>query len=263
MNVYATRALVTFLFVVSLWNLTKLPFYMSFNNDGDVAYNSHGIELSINLGHWVKGYRSLKMRTPPCNFFLVHATLGITALTMILFTVIKGERRRKYCIPFFIFSIVEGLHILPAAWINDSSFLVALFTFASLSLVVAGVWGIWTKTTLYEKDPVTAEKYLLYQYIIVGVMNSGAAFLEVPNIMKAFKSKEEDGVFQSYGEEPHFRVGNTFYDGLPEKYGYAFFLIFTTSVWFIWPLLLATPKPAKTIQDGDNVEATEATPLTR
>jgi hypothetical protein len=48
------KVIIGTLLFVATWNLTKLPFYVSFNNDGDVAYNSHGIELSINLGHWLK-----------------------------------------------------------------------------------------------------------------------------------------------------------------------------------------------------------------
>jgi hypothetical protein len=48
------KVIIGFLLFVATWNLTKLPFYVSFNNDGDVAYNSHGVELSINLGHWLK-----------------------------------------------------------------------------------------------------------------------------------------------------------------------------------------------------------------
>jgi abortive infection bacteriophage resistance protein len=54
MSDFTTKGLIAFLAIVALWNVTKLPYYLSFNNDGNTAYNDHGIELSINLGHWVK-----------------------------------------------------------------------------------------------------------------------------------------------------------------------------------------------------------------
>ena len=60
-----TKGAIGFMMVVLLWNLVKLSFYVAYNNDDNDEYNARGVELSINLGHWIKGYRSLKMRTPP------------------------------------------------------------------------------------------------------------------------------------------------------------------------------------------------------
>lgn len=230
------KALIAFLAICGLWNVAKLPYFMSFNNDGNESYAKHGIELSINLGYWVKGYRSLKMRTPACNFFLVHASTGITLLAMVILTIINAERRRKYCMPFFIFSIFMGLHTLPAALINDGGF-ATLFTFACSLLIGSGIWGIHTKMN-YSKDPKTAEKNLLTQYVIVTVVNIGAAFLEAPNIMKAFSGRDENGNFHVTSEEPHKFVGNTLYDKLPEKVGMTYFLLLTIIGWGLWPLYL-------------------------
>ena len=72
------RRFIVFLALIILWNATKLPFLMAFNNDGNEFYNSHrGIELSINLGH-CKGYRSLRTPTPPLNcIVLVHADMSL------------------------------------------------------------------------------------------------------------------------------------------------------------------------------------------
>eukprot|EP00957_Ditylum_brightwellii_P207699 15354139-Ditylum_brightwellii.AAC.1 len=92
---------------------------------------------------------------------------------MIILTIINAERRKKYCIPFFIFAIVEGLHAIPAASINDAG-LAPLFLFACAGLIASGVWGIYTKYT-YDKDPEAAEKNLLHQYIFIGVINFAAA----------------------------------------------------------------------------------------
>jgi FtsH-binding integral membrane protein len=241
MNSLATKGLIGFLLVIVLWNVTKLPFLMSFNNDGDVEYNSHGIELSINLGHWVKGYRSKKMRTPACNFMLVHAALGITCVCMMILSLIKKSWRKKYCVPFFIFAIVEGLHAFPASILNDSPFLVKLFICACILLVGSGVWGLQTIFN-YDTNPQKAEKNLFIQYSIVTVVNSAAAFLETPNIIAALKAHEEDGVWTTYGETPHSKFGHTVYDKLPEKVGMTIFLGFCFVFWFIWPLYLTQIK---------------------
>jgi hypothetical protein len=258
-NVF-TKGAIAFLSIVMLWNVTKLPFYMSFNNDGNIAYNDHGIELSINLGHWVKGYRSLKMRTPACNFILVHAALGLTILFMMILTLIHKEWRNKYCRPFFCFAILEGFHALPASLINDAG-LAPLFLFACVALVGSGVWGL--KTNLeYAQDPTKAEKHLLIQYTIITVINSFAAFLETPNIIKAFKTHSQTGVWKDYGDVPHKLVGHTLYDTLPEKVGMTFFLGFCFVVWFVWPLYLLDTGKGKSDEDNDsNGEEGETTPL--
>ncbi len=47
------KVIMGFVALVAIWNLTKLPYYLGFNNDGNETYNdSTGVELSINLGHW-------------------------------------------------------------------------------------------------------------------------------------------------------------------------------------------------------------------
>ena len=239
------KALIAFLAVCGLWNVAKLPYFMSFNNDGNVSYAKHGIELSINLGYWIKGYRSLKMRAPACNFFLVHASTGVMLLAMVILTIIKAERRKKYCMPFFVFSIIMGLHTMPAALINDGGF-ATLFTFACSLLIGSGIWGIHTKLN-YDKDPKTAEKNLLIQYVIVAITNVAASFIEAPHIINAFSGRDENGNFQVVSEEPHKFVGNTVYDKFPEKIGMTYFLLLTIIGWGLWPLyLVAIPEKKKT-----------------
>lgn len=263
MQTWAKYLLIIFIAFVGLWNVTKLPFLLAFNHDQDVAYNSHGIELSINLGHLVEGYRSRKMRTPPCNFMLVHSALGITLLAMVILTIVNGERRKKYCIPFFIFAIVEGFHAIPASLVNDAGFK-PLFIVACAGLIGSGVWGIYTKYT-YDKKPEAAEKHFVVQYFIICLINIFAAFLETPNVIKAFKYHDEHGEWLSYGDAPHPTVGHTWYDQFPEKYGVIIFFTFTCVVWGLWPLYLAefAPAPAKEADDavGDVEATTENTPL--
>ena len=44
-----------FVATVALWNLSKLPFYMAFNNDQNGTYDkTTGIEMTINLGHMIE-----------------------------------------------------------------------------------------------------------------------------------------------------------------------------------------------------------------
>lgn len=236
-NDVGVKALITFLAIpVCLWNLTKMPFYMAFNQDGNDFYNSRGIELSINLGHWIEGYRSKQMRTPPFNFLLVHMSLGITVVVMMILSLINKPWRKKYCVPFFWFSIIEGIHAIPASLVNDAGFMI-LFMVACTGLIGSGIWGFFTKAN-YDKDPVKAEKELTIQYSIVTVINAFAAILEMPNIISALSSKKETGKFLSYGEEPKEIFGNTLYDKFSENIGRAVFFSFVAIVWFIWPLSL-------------------------
>lgn len=54
MSELKTKVLIAFLAIVGLWNVMKLPYFMAYGNDGNTSYSDHGVELSINLGHWVK-----------------------------------------------------------------------------------------------------------------------------------------------------------------------------------------------------------------
>jgi hypothetical protein len=235
-SAWKSKAVIAFIVIIAILNVTKLPYFMSFGNDGNVSYNSHGIEVSINLGHWVKGYRSAKQRAPACNFFLIHATLGLTILFMMILTLVKETWRKKYCKPFFWFAIIEGVHAIPASLINDSGF-TPLFLFACALLIGMGIWGLETNKRYIENEA-RAEKLLFIQYTVVTLVNCFAALLESLQMIKAFKSKTAEGTFHDTGDEPHRLFGHTLYDALPEKVGMTLFLGFTFVVWFIWPLLL-------------------------
>ena len=236
---------IAFLAIICIWNLTKMPYYLGYGHDGNTSYESHGIELSINLGHWVPGYRSHQMRTPPCNFLLVHTALGITLVVMMILTLVKKSWRKKYCVPFFWFSIFEGIHAVPASLINDAGFM-PLFMVACTLLIGSGIYGLITNSK-YAEDPEKAEKTIFILYVIITVVNSFAGILEAPNIVSAFSYKADHGEFLSYGDEPKPIFGHTIYDKFPENIGLTVFLAFTFGAWFVWPLLLVNLdiEPAK------------------
>ena len=177
------------------------------------------------------------MRTPPGNYLLVHMSLGLTILAMMILSLINSKWRKPYCVPFFYFCIVEGIHAVPASLINDSAFLRGLFMFACVGLVGTGHWVLQTKKN-YDQDPVKAEKNLFLQYSFATIINSAAAVLETMNIVTAFKSKSETGTFSTYGEDPHPKFGNTLYDQFPEEIGRNVTFIFWLVAWFIWPLAI-------------------------
>ena len=51
---------------------------------------------------------------------LVHAAMGLTLLAMAIVMVLKVERRKKYCMIFYVFAICEGIHAVPVSINNDS-----------------------------------------------------------------------------------------------------------------------------------------------
>lgn len=213
---------------------------MALGRDGNTEYADHGLELSIHLGYIIEGYRSVRQRTPAFNYLLCHAAMGITIVVMQILCMINQKWRKKHCIPFFVFSILEGIHAIPASIINDSPFLVALFSTACALLISLGVWGIYTKLTCDEAHPEKAERHFTIQYTVITTINAFAAVLETPNIFNAFKDKDSiTGEFLVRGEvHPHPMVGNTFYDKFDEKFGQVFFFSFISIVWFIWPICI-------------------------
>jgi hypothetical protein len=119
-----------------------------------------------------------------------------------------------------------------------------MFLVACTLQIALGLWGIQTGQT-YDANPAKADKSLAVAYGGITFINAAAAFLEVPNIAKAFSSKKANGVFDIIKEGPHELYGKTPYDLLPEKVGLAFFFMFTGAVWFIWPLILVQLDGAK------------------
>ncbi len=180
----------------------------------------------------------MKEHTPPYQYLLIHTAVGLTILAMMILSLINRKWRKKYCVYFFIFAIVEGLHALPASLVQDSQGLIIFFTILCMALIGVGGWGLYTNKT-YDQDPTKAAKNLDIQYSIITFINALATIVELLIIFQSFKAKNANGgVFVDYGDEPHPIFGHTLYDLIPLGVGKAIFYGFVISVWFIWPLYL-------------------------
>lgn len=235
------RKLVIFALVfLTAWNLTKVPFYIQYNINGDSSYEQGGLTGSINLEHWIGGFKSSKLRSPACNFLLVHVAFGCTVLIMMALSLIKSAWRKKYGFYFFGFTICLGVHTVPAALMMPQIPLRILFTFTCVMVTVAAVYGFKTLRN-YDEDPQKAEWHLFYEYCVITFGSYGAGFAEFAGIANKIKYRLAEGTWKSYGNVPHPRFGKTVYDIIPEKYGMAFFLIFITIFWFWWPIKIIQP----------------------
>ncbi len=189
------------------------------------------------------------MRTPACNFILLHCTFGITILSMSVMAMTNKVWRRNYGFPFYCFTIFHGLHTMPASWINDAGFM-PLFMVACILEIIMALFGIFDTLPKLKGNPTNKQlaqidKELAIQYAWITFINAAAALLEAPNISKAFNSKAENGVFDIIKEGPHKLYGNTPYDIFPEKIGMGLSLAFSIACWLIWPIFLVTLDSAK------------------
>ncbi|GFH49876.1 hypothetical protein CTEN210_06352 [Chaetoceros tenuissimus] len=90
------KILIFFILFLCLWNLSKVPYYIQFDKNGDSDYEKGGLTGSINLVYWVNGFQSSKLHSPACNFLLVHIAFGVTVLVMMAMSLVKTAWRRKY-----------------------------------------------------------------------------------------------------------------------------------------------------------------------
>ncbi|HSH74293.1 MAG TPA: hypothetical protein VLA09_01200 [Longimicrobiales bacterium] len=229
------KILVFFLVGLCAWNVTKIPYYIAFDTaDTADAYVQHGLEGSINLGHWVDGYHGTKLKTPAVNFLLVHNVVGITVLIMMALSLAKQGWRRKYGRPYFAFAIVLGVHTLPAAWMMDAAVRKYLFTATCAWVIGAAIWGFFTLRS-YDADPERSERHLLIQYALIALGAYGAGFAEFYQIGKNTVSRFTEGIWPDFGPLPHPLVGQTPYDVPAVWIGYAVFALWVAIVWVIWP----------------------------
>jgi hypothetical protein len=227
------RLLIAFLFLLPLWTFSKIPFYLGFKNDGN-ASDPYGLELSINLEHWITGYHSSKLRCPPFNFILIHVAMGSMVLVLTALTLINKSWRLKYGKYFFIAGFILGLHSVPAS-ILQVGVMYWVFMFANVMCMGLSIWG-WVTLRDYDKDPIKADRNLMIQYGVICAIASTAAFLEITNILKRFSYKREHGEFEVVSDIPHPLYGNTFYDNFPESIGLAIFSVWVVVVMFAWPI---------------------------
>ena len=230
------KILLFFLVGLCVWNLTKLPYYVAYDfAPPDDAYVQHGLEGSINLSYWVDGYRGTKLKSPAINFLVFHTVVGITVLMMMALSLIKQGWRRKYAVPYFVFSIVLGAHTLPAALAMDGAFQRYLFTATCAWVIASAIWGFFTLRA-YDTDPDRAEKHLLIQYSLITLGAYGAGFAEFNQIGRNVVNRIRSGIWPEFGALPHPDAGHTVYDIPPELLGYLLSFAWVAAIWIVWPL---------------------------
>jgi hypothetical protein len=258
-NVFWNKALIFVLCFLSIWTISKLPFYMEY----DANDREGGTIGSINLVHWLKGFHGQHLRTPAKSFLLLHSILGITVVMMMVLSMVKRKWRKKYGYQYFTISFLLGAHTLPAALLQDIVFTKILFTCTCLWVMASAIYGFKTLSN-YDKDPVQAEKELSIEYSLITLGASGAGMAEGLFMIGKFLTKKKTGSFPSYGSEAHSRFGLTIYDKLPEKAAMEIALLFIFIVWFIWPLHILVIEEMRTdTVEGENERrhADETTPL--
>jgi hypothetical protein len=229
------KILLFFLVGLCAWNLTKIPYYVVFDaSDTTDAYAVHGLEGSINLAHWVDGYRGTKLKSPAVNFLLVHNVVGITVLMMMALSLLRPPLRRRWGPWFFPFSILLGAHTLPAAWMMDGAFRKYLFTATCVMVIGAAIFGLLTLRR-YEREP-KAEKHLLVAYSLITLGAYGAGFAEFYQIGSNAVARLRTGIWPEFGPLPHPLSGLTPYDALPEILGWTVFALWMAVVWIALPL---------------------------
>ena len=217
------------------WTSTKIPYYMAFDANGDTPYEKGGLTGSINLEHWIPGFRSTKLRSPACNFLLVHICFGATTLIMSALALTKATWRRKYGYYFFTFAILLGVHTIPAAWTTPQLPLRIIFLFTCIYVIITAMLGFNT-LRLYDNNPTKCEKHLQYEYAIITFGAYGAGFAEFSGIYGKVKFYLAEGYWQNFGDVPDPLFGHTLYDLLPERVGMTIFLAFVTIFWLWWPV---------------------------
>jgi len=246
----------------------KVPYYIGFDVNGDTDYEKGGLTGSINLYHWVKGFKSSKLHSPACNFLLVHIAFGSTVLIMMALSLIKTAWRRQYGNYFFTFTVLLGVHTIPAAWTMGAAFTKYLFTFTCLMVTTSALFGYRT-LKFYDTDPVKHEKHLLIEYSIITFGTYGAGFAESYGILTKFIYRAENGGgFMDYGNTPDPLFGHSLYDIVPEKVGMTLFFVWAAVVWFWWPIKLLeidtyvkARAEAETRAEAEAAGPTESTPL--
>lgn len=238
---------------LSFWNITKLPYYLVDSDSqpmNDLNYNAtycnatvplpyicHGVEGSINLGHWIENYRGGKITAPPVFFLAVHLILGVTVLLMAAATIVFPKFRRQYSAPFFIFSIILGAHTMPATLLVSPLPKVALFSFTAVGVMFCGVLGlltIWFYDRIGEHH---AERLLIACFTIITIGSCGAGMAEFGQIFSNIDSHAETGEWPLIsGNRPSPNSGRTVFDGDSlETFGWVWACLWIIIVWGVLP----------------------------
>ena len=255
------QLLIFTILVFTLWNCAKVPYYIGFDANGDTNYEKGGLTSSINLHFWVKGFQSVKLHSPACNFLLVHIALGSTVLIMMVLSLINDTWRKRYGFYYFAFTILFGVHAIPAAWTTQyaantryaSSW--GIMVFVCIMVIAAALLGFYTLKT-YDTNPIVAEKRLLIAYSVITFGSLAAGGAEAREIAFAFVYKMKNGVYKDYLTTPDPLFGHSVYDLIPETFGLSFFCAFTTIVWFWWPIKILQDNADETRLDAEEENET-------
>ena len=148
---------------------------------------------------------------------------------------------KKYGIYYFAFTILFGVHAIPAAWTvmyaanPEYAKLYGVMVFDCLMVITAALFGLYTLKN-YDNDPIKAEKNLLIEYSIITCGALGGGCLEGLGVIFNFLYKTNNGVYKDYGNTPDPLFGHTVYDLISETFGLVFFCAFAAIVWFCWPI---------------------------
>ena len=238
---FLRQLLIIALLFLTLWNCSKVPYYIGFDANGDTSYEKGGLTGSINLYNWVKGFQSSKLHSPACNFLLVHIAFGSPVLIMMALSLINSTWRKKYGIYYFAITILFGVHAFPAAWTTmyaaDTEYakLTGIMVFTCLIVITTALFGLYTLKT-YDSNPILAEKRLLVEYSIITFCALSSGLGKLFGLIYKFLFKMKNGVYIDYGNTPDPLFGHSLYDLIPETFGLAFFCAFTAIVWIWWPI---------------------------
>jgi hypothetical protein len=232
------KFLIFMLIFLVTWTASKLPYYFQFDPNGDTAYEKSGLSISINLSHWLPGYKSSKMHSPVNNFILVHVGFGATVLIMMTLAIIDGSYRKRFGRYFFAFGFLLGLHTIPAAVTMNAVSLKILFTFTCLLTMTASVFGYRTLRNYKGEFDAKAERHLAIEYGIVTFCAYGAGFAEFTGIFSRVKFRLANGYWRSYGDTPDPKFGHGLYCMLPESVGMTIFVGIVIVFWVWWPIKL-------------------------
>ena len=220
------------------WTATKLPYYFQFDPNGDTPYEKGGLTGSINLCHWIPGYKSHKLHSPVNNFLLVHIGFGATVLIMMTLALIDGSYRKRFGRYFFVFGFLLGLHTIPASVTMNAVPLAILFTFVSLLTMTVSVFGYRTLRNYEGEYDAKAERHLAIEYGLVTFFAYGAGFAELAFILLKVRFRLANGYWPSYGDSPDPKFGHGFYFMLPESVGMTIFVGTVIIFWVWWPIKL-------------------------
>jgi len=238
------------------WNVTKLPYYfvsdelqpatnVTWNaarcgNEKGVSdvYWCYGLEGSINLEHWVKGYHGGKLHTPSIFFVGLHAIMGCTVLTLSTLTIVWPQIRKRFGYSFFILAFILGAHTFPSTLLVSPFPKLVLFAFTAVGVMICSLIGFGTLIFQNKIKEPYVERIILACYIIISIGACGAGMAEFYSIFSRSMKKQSLGYWPSDGPRPDPMTGHSVYDGKGlEAFGIVFSIGWIAVVCVIMPIM--------------------------